>query len=149
MSIFANPTNPRWKTFLLCILKIHNSLEICQYVGWTLLTTPPPRKPLSHTSILQWNLHHICTGYKKSQFCKKKIFQNVVPFQNGGQITDFNSARHFDFGQLWKNHFPKGIFHWNLAQRRRIWINLHCWNNIFKKLFRFKMVDKTIFYIAQ
>ena len=46
--------------------------------------------------------------YKKSQFCKKKI-ENVVPFQNGGQITDFIS-RYFDFGQNLKNHFPKGIF---------------------------------------
>ena len=25
------------------------------------------------TRILQWNLHNICTGYKKSQFCKKKF----------------------------------------------------------------------------
>ena len=43
------------------------------------------------TGILQWNLRHICTGYKKSQFCKKKKkkIENVVPFQNGGQITDF------------------------------------------------------------
>ena len=24
------------------------------------------------TGILQWNLHHICTGYKKSEFCQKK-----------------------------------------------------------------------------
>ena len=37
--------------------------------------------------------------YKKSQFCKKKKIENVVPFQNGGQITDF----------YLKNHFPKGI----------------------------------------
>ena len=40
------------------------------------------------TGIVQWNLHHICINYKKSQFCKKKN-ENVVPFQNGGQITDF------------------------------------------------------------
>ena len=40
--------------------------------------------------ILQWNLHHICMDYKKSQFCKKN--ENVVPFQNGGQIADFYFA---------------------------------------------------------
>ena len=43
------------------------------------------------TGILQWNLHHIFMGYKNSQFCKKKI-ENVVPFQNGGQINDFYFA---------------------------------------------------------
>ena len=48
-----------------------------------------------------------------------------------------------DFGlDLWS--WTKGIFQWNLAQRRRIWIDLHYWNNIFKKLFSFKMVAKTI-----
>ena len=31
-----------------------------------------PRENLLPTGILQWNLHHICTGHKKSQFCKKK-----------------------------------------------------------------------------
>ena len=25
------------------------------------------------TGILQWNLHHICMGYKNSQFCKKNL----------------------------------------------------------------------------
>ena len=32
-----------------------------------------PRENHFPTRILQWNLHHICTGYKKSQFCKKKF----------------------------------------------------------------------------
>ena len=43
--------------------------------------------------------------------------------------------RHIDFGQNLKNHFPKGIFQWNLAQTfqsRRTWIDLHYWNNISK-----------------
>ena len=31
----------------------------------------PPWENHFPTGILQWNLHHICTGYKKSQFCKK------------------------------------------------------------------------------
>ena len=45
--------------------------------------------------------------YKKHN-SEKKI-ENVVPFQNGGQITDFYFAP-FDFGQYLKNHFPKGTF---------------------------------------
>ena len=40
-------------------------------------------------------------GYKKSQFCKKKKKkkknENVVPFQNGCQITDF----YFASFQVW------------------------------------------------
>ena len=36
--------------------------------------------------------------------------------------------------KIWKKkHFPKGIFQWNLAQSRRTWIDLHYWNNIFKR----------------
>ena len=50
-----------------------------------------PRDPtvenLFPTGILQWNLHHICMGYKSPQIWKKN--ENVVPFENGGQITDF------------------------------------------------------------
>ena len=46
---------------------------------------------------------------------KKKKNEEVVPFQNGGQISDFIS-HHFDFGHNFKNYFPKRIFQWNLAQ---------------------------------
>ena len=95
------------------------------------------------TGILQYNLHHICMGYKNSQFGKKN--ENVVPFQNGGQITNFDFAS-FRFWPKFENHFPKGIFQWNWAQSRRTWIHLHYWNNIWKKLFRFKMAAKTIFW---
>ena len=48
--------------------------------------------------------------------------------------------------KIWKNHFPKRICQWNLAQSRRTWIHLHYWNNIWKKLFCFKMAGKTIFW---
>ena len=96
------------------------------------------------TGILQWNLHHICTGNKKSQFCKKKI-KMLYRFKMAAKEPIFIS-RHFDFGQLLKTHFPKGIFQWNSAQRRRIWIDLHYWNNNFQKLFHFKMVAKTMFW---
>ena len=52
--------------------------------------------------------------YNKSQFCKKKQkkIENVKPFQNGGQITDF----YFASFQFWprfekkKNTFPKEFF---------------------------------------
>ena len=35
---------------------------------------------------------------------------------------------HFDFGKNLKNHFPKGIFQWNLAHNGSSWIHKHCWN---------------------
>ena len=46
--------------------------------------------------------------YKKSQFCKKKI-ENVVPFQNGGQITDFYRVISI-LAKIWKTTFPKEFF---------------------------------------
>ena len=61
-------------------------------VPWT------PWENYFSTGILQWNLHHICTGNKKKkQFCKKN--QNVVPFQNGGQRTDL----YFATFRFWPN----------------------------------------------
>ena len=47
--------------------------------------------------------------YKKSQFRKKKI-ENVVPFQNGGQITDFYFASFRFWPKFEKNTFPKEFF---------------------------------------
>ena len=89
---------------------------------------PPLRKHFS-TGILQWNLHHYVRTIKIT-ILQKKI-ENVVPFQNGGQITDFYFSHHFDFGQNLRKHFSKRIFQWNSAQSRKTWINLHYWNNIF------------------
>ena len=75
--------------------------------------------------------------YKTLQFCKKKI-ENVVPFQNGGQITDFCFVSFQFLPKVEKKkHFPKGIFQWNLAQSRRIWIHLHYWNWIVLSHFLF------------
>ena len=103
-----------------------------------------PRENHFPTRILQWNLHHICTGYKKSQFCKKKFkCCSVSKWQPNNQFL-FRVIS--ILAKFLKNHFPKEIFQWNLARRRRIWINFHYWNNIFKKLFRFKMVAETIFW---
>ena len=48
-------------------------------------------------------------GLQKITILQKK-FENVVPFQNGGQKIPIFILRHFDFGQNLKNHFPKGIF---------------------------------------
>ena len=77
--------------------------------------------------------HRLCTGYKKITILQKKKKKkkrkrkekqknnkkNVVPLQNGDQITEF-IYRHFDFGQTLNKHFPKRIFQENLAQSRRI-----------------------------
>ena len=86
--------------------------------------------------------------YKKSQFCKKKKKnENAVPFQNGGQITDFYFASFRfwpKFEKKKKNTFPKEFFN-------EIWLKVGkheyiYWNNIFKKWIRFKMKAKTIFW---
>ena len=52
---------------------------------------------------------------------QEKKYKIFVPFQNGGQITDFHFVS-FRFWSKFENHFPKGIFQWNLAQIRRSWI---------------------------
>ena len=46
--------------------------------------------------------------YKKSQFWKKK--ENVVLFQNGGQITDFYFASFWFRPKFEKITFPKELF---------------------------------------
>ena len=58
--------------------------------------------------ILQWNFHHICI--KINIYIKK--FENVVPFQNGGQITDFYFASFWFWPKFEKkkNTFPKECF---------------------------------------
>ena len=104
----------------------------------------PPWEIQFPTRILHWNLHHICTGNKKSQFCKKNFKCCTVSKWRPNNRFLFRVIS--NLAKFWKKQFPKGIFQWNLAQRRRIWIDLHCWNNILKKLFCFKMVAKTIFW---
>ena len=101
--------------------------------------------------ILQWNLNHVCMDYKKITILqkKKKKMKILYRFKNGGPITDFNFVSFWFWPKSEKKHFSKGIFQWNLAQSRRTWIHLHYWNNICKKLFRFKMTAKTIFLILR
>ena len=47
--------------------------------------------------------------YKKSQLCKK--IENVVPFQTGGQITDFYFASFRFWPKFEKPLFPKEFFY--------------------------------------
>ena len=86
--------------------------------------------------------------YKNITILQKKKLKMLYRFKMAAKWPIFIS-RHFDLGQNLQNHFPKGIFQWNLAQSRRTLIHLHYWNNIFKKLFRFKMATKKFFDIAQ
>ena len=89
--------------------------------------------------------------YKKSQFSKKH-FENVVPFQNGGQITDFYFASFRfwpKFEKKKKNTFPKEFFN-------EIWLKVgeHEYINIteitFKKNYSvLKWRPKQYFDIAQ
>ena len=91
-----------------------------------------PRDPTveSHfpSRILKWILHHICMDYKKSQFCKKKWkCCSVLKWRPNNHFFYFVSFR---FWPKFEKPFLNGIFQWNLAQSRRIWIHLHYWNNI-------------------
>ena len=93
----------------------------------------PPWENHFPTRILQWNLHHICTGYKKSQFFKKKKKKKRCSVSKWRPNNRFLFRVISILAKFWKKtHFPKGIFQWILAQRRRIWIDLHYWNKIFK-----------------
>ena len=47
--------------------------------------------------------------FKKSQFCTHKKNENVVPFQNGGQITDFYFAS-FRFWPKFENPLSQKNF---------------------------------------
>ena len=51
--------------------------------------------------------------FKKTQFCKKKKKkknENVVPFQNGGQITDFYFTSFRFWAKFEKNTFQTEFF---------------------------------------
>ena len=65
----------------------------------------PQRKPLSYLNFAMKFAPYMY-GVQKITILKKK---NVVPFQNGGQITDFYFAS-FCFWPKFEKHFPKGIF---------------------------------------
>ena len=109
----------------------------------------PLIKPLSHRNFAMKFAPYM-NGLLKSHNSAKPILKCC----SGSKWRPNNSffffiLRHFDFGQILKNHFPKGIFQWNSAQRRRIWIYIYIYITeitFLKKLFRFKMVAKTTFW---
>ena len=57
----------------------------------------------------------MCMDYKKSQFWKKN--KNAVPFQNGGQVTDFYFASFRFRPKFEKTTFPKEFF-------KEIWLKV-------------------------
>ena len=64
------------------------------------------------TGILQWNLHHICTGNKKSQFCKKKKKKKWNKIKCC-TVSKWRPNNRFFFqvisilAKFWKTTFPK------------------------------------------
>ena len=89
----------------------------------------PLRKPLSHREFC----NEICTIYvraRKNHNSAKRILK-CCTVSKWGPNNRFLFRVISILAKFWKNHFPKGIFQWNLAQRRRIWIDLHHWNNLF------------------
>ena len=68
----------------------------------------PPWENHFSTGILQWNLHHIRTGYKKSQSCKKK--------SKCCSVSKWRPNNRFLFRvisilpKFWKTPFPKEFF---------------------------------------
>ena len=99
--------------------------------------------------ILVQNLHHTCihlrpplitkTKQKKNKQTNKQKIKNSYYFNMATIILIFISQKRLCYQNL-KNHFQR-----NLAQSRRIWIDLHYWHKVRKKLFYFKMAAKTIF----
>ena len=73
----------------------------------------------------------------------------VYRFKMAAKKLPIFISRHFDFGQNLKNHFPKGIFQWNLRLKvGRTWIDLHYWNNILKKYIPFQNGSHNNFLIG-
>ena len=86
----------------------------------------PPKK----TTFQLEFYNEICTIYErtiKNHNSRKKIKCCTV---SKWRPNNHFLRRRFDFGQNLKNHFPKRIFQWNLAQSRRTWIDLHYWYNV-------------------
>ena len=50
----------------------------------------------------------MCMNSKNHNSAKK--FENVVPFQNGGQITNFLFRVILILAKIWKTTFPKEFF---------------------------------------
>ena len=107
-----------------------------------------PWSPLKKNTFPPEFCNKICTinvwTIKKITILRNN-FENVVPFQNGGQITNFYFASFRFWSKFEKNTFPKELF-------KEIWLKVEEHENIYiteitlkKKIFRFKMPAKTIF----
>ena len=93
--------------------------------------------------ILQWNLHHTCMDYKKSQFCKKNWKCCTVSKWRPNNRFLFRVIS--ILAKIWKTTFPKEFFN-------EIWLKVGEHEYIYiteitflKKIFHFKMAAKTIF----
>ena len=81
---------------------------------------------------------------QKNQNTAKKIENQIFNYKMAAKKA-IAISRHKIFDQKWENHFPKGIFYWNLTHTWRLSIQLHCWNKIWKKLFGCAFMGKTNF----
>ena len=88
------------------------------------------------SGILRWNLHHICK-HSKNHNSATKFFKSCTAWK-WWPNNRFLFCVILILAENLKNHFPKGIFQWNLAQSRRTWIDLPYWNNISKKTILFQ-----------
>ena len=76
---------------------------------------PPQRKPLSHRNFLIIFTPYVYTLI--TAIFQEKKYKIFVPFQNGGQITDFHFASDSILAKIWKTTFPKKFFN-------EIWLKL-------------------------
>ena len=60
--------------------------------------------------ILQWNLHHICMDYKKSQFWKKKKNWKCCTVSKWRPNNRFLFRVISILAKIWKTIFPKEFF---------------------------------------
>ena len=103
------------------------STRLCPGVGGSV------EKPLSQCHFVMNATLYIFT-LKRTYVRAKKIFKNDLPFQTGGQFTDFCFASFWFWRKVTKtepkqnkNTFSKEFFQWNLAHNRRLSIHSHYW----------------------
>ena len=80
-----------------------------------MLTLNCIRKPLSHRNFLIIFTPYVYTLI--TTIFQEKKYKIFVPFQNGGQITDFHFASFRFWPKFEKNTFPKEFFN-------EIWLKL-------------------------
>ena len=107
----------------------------------------PPEKTTFPPEFYNEILHHICTGHKNHNCAKKNLKCCTVSKWRPNNRFLFRIIS--ILAKFWKNPFPKRIFQWNLAQRRRIWIDLYYWNKNFKKIIPFQNGGRNNFLILR